>query len=52
MADKAQTFPCADDEIGTVKRLYSAEDDLDAACGDDFFRLDDVIHEQNANDLK
>ncbi len=52
VANQANTFACADGEIGAVQRLDGAEDDFDAACGDDFLPLDDVIHEQNANDLK
>ena len=42
----SEAFPGADDEIGPVQRPDRAEHDLHAARGDDFFRLDDVIHEQ------
>ncbi|MOA02574.1 hypothetical protein D3C78_1220300 [compost metagenome] len=46
MAYEPEAFPRADDEIGAIQRLDRAEHDLHAARGDDFFRLDDVIHEQ------
>ncbi|MNL72209.1 hypothetical protein D3C87_1974860 [compost metagenome] len=45
VAHEPEAFSRADDEIGPIKRPYRAEHDLHAARGDDFFRLDDVIHE-------
>ncbi|MNL47641.1 hypothetical protein D3C87_1704400 [compost metagenome] len=47
MADEPQAFARTDDEIGPIKRSYRAEHDLHAARGNDFFRLDDVIHEHS-----
>ncbi len=46
VANEPEAFPGADDEIGPIQRPDRAEHDLHAARGDDFFRLDDVIHEQ------